>query len=363
MSVDIGLIGLPKSGKSTIASALTRGKATSESQTPHIGIAKVPEPRLEVLTDMLHPKRVVPTEVRYFDIGASIKDRSKDKALGGQFLTELNQVDALMNVVRAFTDETIPHIESSIDVKRDITTVDLELAFSDLAIIERRLERIETALKGAKQSERQAFLREQELLVKLKNELENDVPLRELELTVEETRAIANYQFLTAKPILIAVNIGEEQLPQAASLETELNSHFSGTKRRVITLCGKLEMELSQLDDSAAEEFRTDFGMNESGLDHAIKLSYELLGLISFFTIASGEIKSWPIPKGTDVLRAAGKIHSDMERGFIRAEVVSYNDLLKCGSLAEARKKGLLRLEGKNYIVNDGDIITILFNV
>ena len=363
MSVDIGLTGLAKSGKTTIFNALTKGKAEIESQAPHLGIAKVPDPRIEMLASVLHPKRVVPAEVRYIDVGASVKGLVKDEAIGGQFLTQLSGVDAVMNVVRAFADETIPHIKGSVDVERDITTMDLELAFSDLAIIERRLERIETSLKGAKQPERQALLREQGLLMKIKAELENDVPIREIGLTAEETGAIANYQFLTAKPLLIAVNIGEEQLPQAVSLEAELNSHYSGAKRRVIALCGKLEMELSQLDDSAAEEFRTEFGIIESGLDRAIKLSYELLGLISFFTIASGEVKSWSIQKGTDTLRAAGKIHSDMERGFIRAEVVNYDELVKSGSLAEARKKGLLRLECKNYTVQDGDVITFLFNV
>ena len=201
------------------------------------------------------------------------------------------------------------------------------------------------------------------MLTKLKAVLENDIPIRELELTTDEARTITSYQFLTAKPLLIVVNIGEEQLSQAVSLEAELNSRYSRPKCRLITLCGKLEMELAQLEDSAAEELRTEFGLKESGLDRVIKLSYELLGLISFFTIASGEVKAWSIQSGTNAHKAAGKIHTDMERGFIRAEVISYDDLVKCGSLSEARKKGLLRLEGKNYIVRDGDVITFLFNV
>ncbi|TRZ51689.1 MAG: redox-regulated ATPase YchF [Dehalococcoidia bacterium] len=363
MSVDIGIIGLAKSGRTTIFNALTRGKADTGDLAPHTGIAKVPEPRLKVLVDMLHPKRVVPAEVRYVDIGASVKGLAKDKAIGGQSLTQLSNVDALINVVRAFTDESIPHIEGSLDVDRDIATMDLELAFSDLVIIERRLERIELSLKGAKQLERQGLLREQEMLARVKAELENEVPIRELELTTDEARTIANYQFLTAKPLLIAVNIGEDQLPKAASLEAELNSHYSRPKCRTITLCGKLEMELTQLDDSAAEGFRSEFGISESGPDRVIKLSCQLLGLISFFTTVSGEVKAWSIQTGTSALKAAGKIHTDMERGFIRAEVISYDDLVKCGSLSEARKRGLLRLEGKNYIVQDGDVITFLFNV
>jgi len=368
MSVNIGIIGLAKSGRTTIFNALTKGKAdtrsyTQEGSAPHIGIAKVPEPRLKILADMLHPKRIVPAEVTYIDIGASVKGLVKDTTVGGEFLTQLSNVDALINVVRAFTDESIPHIEGSLDIERDIATMNLELAFSDLAITERRLERIETSLKGAKQPERQGLLHEQEMIMKIKADLEKEVPIRELSLTTDEARTIANYQFLTAKPLLIVVNIGEDQLPQAVSLEAELNSHYSQPKCRVITLCGELEMELAQLDNSAAEELRTEFGLKEFGLDRIIKLSYELLGLISFFTTASAEVKAWSIQSGTNAHKAAGKIHTDMERGFIRAEVISYDDLMKCGNLSEARKKGLLRLEGKNYTVQDGDVITFLFNV
>ena len=364
MSVDIGIIGLAKSGRTTIFNALTKGKVETGSYaqkdlTPHVGIARVPEPRLKMLADMLHPKRVIPAEVRYLDIGASVKD----KAISSQFLTQLSNTDALINVVRAFIDESIPHIEGSLDVERDIATIDLELAFSDLAIIERRLERIEVALKGAKQLERQSLLREQELLTKVKANLEKELPIRGLKLTTDEARTIANYQFLTAKPLLIVVNIGEEQLSQAVSLEAELKTHYSRPKCGVITLCGKLEMELAQLNNEAAEAFRTEFGVAESGFDRTIKLSYELLGLISFFTTVSDEVKAWSIQHGTSAVKAAGKIHSDMERGFIRAEVISYDDLMKCSNLSEARKKGLLRLEGKNYTVQDGDVITFLFNV
>jgi len=363
MSVEIGITGLAKSGKTTIFNGLTKGKADITSGDPHIGVAKVPEPRLKVLTDMLHPKKVVPAEVKYIDIGASAKGLDKDKAKSGQLLAELSNVDAIINVVRAFADESIPHIEGSLNVERDIASTNSELTFSDLFLIEKRLERIEVSLKGAKQLERQGFLHEQELLMKIKAHLEKNTPIRELELNADEARAIAGYQFLTAKPLLIVANIGEEQLPKAASLEAELNSHYSRPKCHIIALCGKLEMELAQLDDSAAEEFRSEFSIQEPGLDRAVKASYELLGLISFFTIASGEVRAWSIPKGTPALKAAGKIHSDMEKGFIRAEVIGYDDLIKCGSLAEARHKGLLRLEGKSYIVQDGDIITFLFNV
>jgi hypothetical protein len=368
MSVDIGIIGLPKSGKTTIFNGLTRGKVDTggyapKDLVPHIGIAKVPEPRLQVLADILQPKRVVSAEARYIDIGASVKDLVKDEAISGQLLNQLSNVNALINVVRAFTDDKVPHIQGNLDAGRDIATMDLELIFSDLTIIDRRLKRIEISLKGAKPPERQGLLREQELLIKIKADLEKDVPIRQLRLTTDEARIMVNYQFLTAKPLLIVVNIGEDQLPQAASLAAELNARYSLPQSHIITLCGKLEMELSQLDNSAAEEFRADFGLSESGLERTIKSSYELLGLISFFSIASGEIKAWSIQNGTNALKAAGKIHSDMERGFIRAEVISYDNLVKCGSLSEARQKGLLRLEGKSYIVQDGDVVTFLFNV
>ncbi|TET26008.1 MAG: redox-regulated ATPase YchF [Dehalococcoidia bacterium] len=367
MTVDIGIIGLPKSSKTTIFNGLVRGKADTGGYTkglaPHIGIAKVPEPRLKVLADILKPKRVVPAEVRYIDIGASVKELVKDEAISGQLLNQICNADALINVVRAFADDSIAHPSGSLDVGRDIAAMGLELTFSDLTIIERRLKRIETSLKGAKPPERPGFLQEQELLMKIKAELEKDVPIRQLKLTADEAKIIANYQFLTAKPLLIVVNIGEEQLPQAASLADELNASYSQPHCRLITLCGKLEMELGQLDNSAAEEFQAEFGIQELGLERVIKLSYELLGLISFATTVSDEVRAWSIKNGTTALKAAGKIHSDMERGFIRAEVISYDDLVKCGSLTEARQKGLIRLEGKSYIVQDGDIITFLFNI
>ncbi len=368
MSIDIGLVGLPKSGKTTIFNALTKGTADTgsyiaESPSPHIGVAKVPEPRLQVLADMVRPKRIVPAEVRYIDIGASVKSLVEKKGIGGEILNRLSNADMLINVVRAFTDDSLPHTEGSLDVDRDITTMDLELIFSDLAIIERRIDRLQTTMKGAKSSERPALLLEQETLLKLKSDLEKEVPLRELEMTPIEARLIANYQLLTAKPLLTVVNIGEEQLAEVTRLEAELNAHHTRKKCRVITLCGKLEMELSQLDEEAAADFRADFGIKESGLDRVIKLSYELLGLISFLTMGPDEARAWSIQDGTSALKAAGKIHSDIEKGFIRAEVVSYDDLIAYGNLAEARKKGRLRLEGKEYSIQDGDVINFLFNV
>jgi GTP-binding protein YchF len=366
MVVEIGIIGLAQSGRTTIFNALTSGKGSTGGYIQagfHIGMAKVPEPRFKALADMLNPKKITPAEVTYVDVGTSITDLAKEKTSSGQLLTQLRKADTLINVVRAFADESIPHIEGSLDIDRDISAMNLELAFADLALLEKRLERIETSLKAAKPTERQNLLHEQEILKKLKSHLEKETAIRELGLTIEEARITANYQFLTAKPLLVVVNIGEDQVPQATSLEAELASRHSRPNCRLITLCGKLEMELAQLDDTAAVELRAEFGIEKSGLDSVIKQSYELLGLVTFVTIASCEIRAWSIKSGTNAVTAAGKIHSDMERGFIRAEVIGYDDLIKCSNLAEARKKGMVRLEGKTYLVQDGDVITFLFNI
>lgn len=366
MSVGIGIIGLPKSGRTTIFNALTRSKADTGSYTPeapHIGIAKVADPRIHTLVDMFKPKKITPAEVKYIDIGASLKSLTKDTGISGEYLSQLSNTDALMNVARAFDDESVPHTEGNVNVERDIAAIDLELAYSDLAIIERRLQRIEASLKSAKADERQQFQHEQALLARIKDGLEQDVPIRQMELTAEENKAITGYCFLSAKPLLTVVNIGEGQIAEAQSLEQKLKQCFQGTRRGLITLCGLLEMELSQLDETTAEECRKDFGLIESGLDRTKKISYDLLGLITFFTTGPDEVKSWPITDGTEAVKAAGKIHSDIERGFIRAEVISYDDLIKHGSTAEGRKHGLLRLEGKHYVVQDGDVINFLFNV
>jgi len=360
----VAIIGIPKSGKTTIFNALTRGKAEvaaySPTLAPNIGVAKVPDARLSVLAGIFQPKKIVPAEVNYIDIAGSIKGFGKEGA-GGEFLNYLTTADALLQVVRAFADGNVPHPEGSIEPKRDIASLDLELAISDLAIIERRLDKLETSLKGAKAAERESYLKEQLLLQKIKAELERDVPIRLQGLATEELKMLSNYQFLTAKPMLIILNVGEEQIPQAAQMETEISSLYP--QFAVVALCGKLEMELAQLSDAEAKEFREALGLSKPALDRVIDLSYRLLGLISFFTTVSSELKAWTIPGGTPAPKAAGKIHSDMEKGFIRAEVISYSDLESCGNLAEARKRGLLRTEGKNYIIQDGDIVTFLFNV
>jgi GTP-binding protein YchF len=367
MNIEIGIIGLPQSGRTTLFSALTAGEADTAKHTregaAHVGVARVADPRLDVLTDILKPQKTVPITVSYIDIGASVKGLVEGKGIGGQLLAQLSKVDALINVVREFQDESIPTSEGSLNVTRDVSAMNLELAFSDLAIIERRLGRIEESLKGAKPTERQLVLREQQLLTKIKSGLEEEIPIREQTLTPEETKAISNFQFLTAKPLLIVINIGENSLPDARKLEAELSSTFSQTKCRVIALCCKLEMELAQLDSDTAATWRDEFGLTEPGYNRVIRFSYELMGLVTFFSIASAEVRAWPVPAGTEAPVAAGKIHTDMERGFIRAEVISFDDLAKSGSLAEARKRGLLRTEGKIYTIQDGDVVTFLFNL
>jgi len=359
--MEIGIIGLPKSGKTTVFNALTKGKAETGAYAaggPNVGVTKVPDPRLEVLDKMFQPKRKVAAEVIYVDVAAPTK-----KELSGQYLAHLSKADALLHVVRAFEDEKVPHIDGSINPERDITTLDLELALSDISILEKRMQKIETSLKAAKVHEREAFSKEQALLARIKTALENEVPIREQELTAEETKAISSYQFLSAKPLLMVLNIGEEMLPQARSMEEEWRTRYQRPQLEVAVLCGELEMELAQLDDADAQEFRSAMGVTESALNRIIRLSHGLLGLISFFTVVSDEVKAWTIHRDTIAVKAAGKVHTDMERGFIRAEVIGYDDLVKCGSIAEGRKRGLLRAEGKGYIVKDGDVITFLFNV
>lgn len=358
--MEIGIIGLPASGRTTLFEALTCAKPEARGGVAvNVGVAKVPDKRLEGLNKMFQPKRVVLAEIKYIDIVGGFGKGG----VGGQLLTQLGTADAFIHVIRLFENASIPHPEGSLDALRDVEAFDLELAFSDLAIIERRLKRIEESLKGARSQEREPLLKEEALLQRVKKELEREVPLWQQGMTAEEGRLLENYQFLTAKPVLLVLNIGEEQIGQANSIEAKLLTSYKRPNFRVAALCAKLEKELCQVSESEAADFRVSWGLGEPGINRLIRLSYELLGLLSFFTIVSGEVKAWTVRQGTTALKAAGKIHTDMERGFIRAEVIAYNDLVECGSLAEARRRGLLRLEGKGYVVQDGDVITFLFNV
>jgi len=365
--MDLGIIGLAKSGKTTVFNSLTRGHAETSAfsrggSDPNVGVVKVPDSRLDQLVALDNPKKVTPAEVRYIDFAAIADTFSKGAGIKGVFLNEMGKVDALIHVVRAFTDPSIPHANDSIDPGRDIETINLELLYSDAAIVERRLERIAVTLKAAKPAEREAAAAEQEWLQELKVKLENGVPIREMTFNDAQQRVIANYSLLTAKPLLIIVNLGEEQLEEAGDIERSLQERLQRPNTEILTVCGKLEMELAQMEPQEADEFRADLGIKESGLTRVIQTSYSLLGFISFFTTGPDETRAWTIRRGTLAPQAAGKIHTDLEKGFIRAEVVPWDRLLSVGGWSEARKHGLLRSEGKSYEVQDGDVVNILFS-
>jgi ribosome-binding ATPase len=367
MALGIGIIGLSGSGRTTIFNALTAGAAQTGgyggTSAANVGMAKVPDARLDVFTRLFHPKKTTYAEIQYLDIGASVKALAKGGGGASELMNKLAGVDALLNVVRAFEDPSIPHPSGSIDVARDISEMNLEVVFSDLAIIEKRFNRIAASIRGAKPEEKPRLLIEQELLHRLRDNLEKDVPIREQNLNEDEQKIIVGYQFLSAKPLITVINIGEADLPRSKEIEAEYNQKFGRPNHKLIALCGKLEMDLSGLDEASVKDFLKEYGLTQTGLERVIQSSYELLGLISFLTVGPDEVRAWPVQKGSTAQKAAGKIHSDIERGFIRAEVIGYKELIEVQTLAEAKKRGLLRLEGKTYIVQDGDVINFLFNV
>ncbi|MBI4287422.1 MAG: redox-regulated ATPase YchF [Chloroflexi bacterium] len=365
--MEIGIVGLTSSGKTSLFNALTKGKAETAGRgfaglAPNIGVAKVPDERLLKLSAMFKPQKTTPAEIKYTDVAAAPTGEKKE-GWTGQLLAYLAVEDALVAVARAFKGENVPHPHGSIDPVRDLATIEMELAFSDLAIMERRLEKLTTSLKAAKATEREAHQKEQVLLGRIKASLEKEIPIREQGLSADEQKMLEGYKFLSQKPLLAVFNIGEDDLPKASALEAEWQSKIHKPEFRLVAVCARLEAELSQLGDEEARTFRAEMGAAESALDRLVRTSYELLGLITFFTVGPDECKAWTIRRGTPAQRAAGKVHSDIERGFIRAEVVTYEDLVKTGGLAEARKQGLLRSEGKTYEVKDGDVINYLFNV
>ncbi|MCL2679656.1 MAG: redox-regulated ATPase YchF [Dehalococcoidia bacterium] len=366
MALGIGIIGLSGSGRTSIFNALTGNTAQTGgfggASAANVGMAMVPDARLDAFTELFNPKKTTFAEIQYLDIGASVKTLAKGGG-AGELLTKLVGVDSLLNVVRAFEDPSIPHPSGSIDVARDISEMNLELIFSDMAIIEKRFNRIASSIRGAKPEEKPRLLTEQELLHRLRDNLEKDVPIREQGLNEDEQKIIVGYQFLSAKPLITVVNIGEADLPRSKQLEDEYNQQFGRPNHRLIALCGKLEMDISGLDEASVGDFLKEYGLAQTGLERVIQTSYELLGLISFLTVGPDEVRAWPVAKGSPAQKAAGKIHSDIERGFIRAEVIGYKELLEVKTMAEAKKRGLLRLEGKTYTVQDGDVINFLFNV
>ncbi|HWQ12030.1 MAG TPA: redox-regulated ATPase YchF [Roseiflexaceae bacterium] len=358
----IAIIGLPNSGKTTVFNALTRGTAETAAYSsgqlePNIATVKVPDARLQVLAEMFHPKKVTPADVQYVDVGGLSGGATKGAGLPPALLNYIGGADALLHVARAFEDESVPHPEGTVNLARDVEAVDLELAFSDLAIIERRLQRLAAEIGKMASKDRELRVAERDLLLRLQAALEAGQPIRDVDMTDEEERLVRGYQFLTAKPLLLLINIGEQQLASPPQLA------YDHRRSAVVTLAGKIEAELAQLDDEDARTFMDDLGIAEPARERVIARSYDLLGLISFLTAGPDEVRAWTIRKGTPAVEAAGAIHSDIQRGFIRAEVVAYEDLVRAGSMAEAKKHGAVRLEGKQYIVQDGDVCHFLFNI
>ena len=357
----IAIIGLPNSGKTTVFNALTRGNVETAAYSsgqlePNIAMVKVPDARLEVLTKMFKPRKITYADVQYVDV-AGISGGRPAGGLPPALLNYIATADALLHVVRCFEDSGVPHPDGSVNPQRDISAVDLELIFSDLSIIERRLTRINAEIGKMSSKDRELRIAERDLLLKLQDGLSNDIPIRNFDLSDEEERMIRGYQFLTLKPMLLLPNIGEHAIPTPPSFD------YAYKNSAVVPLCGKIEAELAQLDDADAASFMEDLKIATPARDRVIQASYDLLGLISFLTAGPDEVRAWTIRRNTPAVEAAGTIHSDIQRGFIRAEIVAYKDLISAGSMTEAKKVGTVRMEGKTYIVQDGDICHFLFNV
>jgi GTP-binding protein YchF len=347
-----GIIGLPQVGKTTLFRILTKAHVdpAKGGQETRVGVAKVPEPRLAELAKLYNPKKITYATVQYVDLGGMQKERMRES------LASLREVDAIAHVIRVFDDPSVPHAEGTIDPLRDATNLELELILSDLEQIEKRLERLEKDLK--KKADKQ-FELEKVVLEKCKSHLEAEKPLRELELTAEERKPIGGFLFLSQRPMLFVLNLGDDE---AGELDSAVERHKLGALQgrpntAVVAVCGRLEAELAEMNDAEAAELLASYGLKEPGLNRLIRAAYDLMGLTSFFTAGEPEVRAWTIHKNTNAVKAAGAIHSDIEKGFIRAEVVRWNDLLAAGSLGAAREKAQVRLEGKEYVVQEGDVI------
>lgn len=357
----IAIVGLPNSGKTTVFNALTRKTAETAAFSsgrfePNLASVKVPDPRLDVLADIYKPRKLTAAEVQYVDV-SGFKGEEQGTELSAEILGYIGTADALLHVVRAFEDESVPPPSGAVNPEADLGRVDLELIFSDLVIIERRLERLEKELKKTSGQEKNIKIAEQDVLTRLRQALEEERPIRDLELTSQEEKLIRGYPLLSQKPVLVVLNIGEDQLSALPPLQ------YDHSKSLVVPLSAKIEEELTQLEETDAREFMENLGIQEPARDRVIASSYALLGLISFLTVGEDEVRAWTIRQGAVAVEAGGVIHSDIERGFIRAEVISFENLVESGSMASARKQGLVKLEGRQYVLQDGDISHFLFNV
>jgi ribosome-binding ATPase len=366
--MQIAIVGLAAAGKTTVFNTLTRGHADTGGYGGlelHVGVVKVPDPRLDRLAEIFKPKKVIHADVTYVDLPAppaSSEGRIGTEELPPEHLARLREADALVHVIRAFDDPSVPHPAGTVDARRDLEQLDVEFALADLALTDRRLDRLRTSGRHGSPAERESNEREEAILSRVKEALERSRPIREVELEPDDEKLIRGFRFLTQKPVLVLLNLGENDLPRSRPLIDAISVEYRHRQTIVDALSARIEMELGELEPDEARAFMDELGLRESSLDRVIGLSYRLLGLISFLTAGPDEVRAWPIREGSTAVDAAATIHTDLAKGFIRAETVAYEDLVELGSTAEARRHGKLRSEGKTYRVHDGDVIEILFS-